>query len=115
MAKIVDRMSLQTTPTFQVAFHWLENFYESGVINFADREPLLFPGLSQVSSVGGLTVSQMSFSEGTSIWHSDGEDRAEEGKSIQHREASAPETRGSDRNDAAEANPVCTSGRNWKS
>ncbi|OWY97561.1 hypothetical protein PHMEG_00031880, partial [Phytophthora megakarya] len=63
--KIVDRMALQTTPTFKIALKWLEDFYNAlsfgEVVDFADREASSFPGLSQVSSVGGASLSQLSF------------------------------------------------------
>ncbi|POM63275.1 hypothetical protein PHPALM_27432, partial [Phytophthora palmivora] len=70
MEKIVDRMALQSTPTFRVALTWLDDFYEalnSGkVVTFADSEVAVFPGLSQVSSIssiGGARLSQMSFAD----------------------------------------------------
>ncbi|KAE8966139.1 hypothetical protein PF011_g28046 [Phytophthora fragariae] len=62
---IVDRMALQSTPTFQVAFRWLEDFYEAlnagDVVTFTERDDSAFPGLSHVSSVGGARLSQLSF------------------------------------------------------
>ncbi|KAE9283574.1 hypothetical protein PF008_g27368 [Phytophthora fragariae] len=65
---IVDRMALQSTPTFQVAFRWLEDFYEAlnagDVVTFTERDDSAFPGLSQVSSVGGARLSQLSFANG---------------------------------------------------
>ncbi|KAE8962091.1 hypothetical protein PR002_g29705 [Phytophthora rubi] len=66
--KIVDRMALQSTPTFQVAFRWLEDFYEAlnagDVVAFTEHDDSAFPGLSQVSSVGGARLSQLSFANG---------------------------------------------------
>ncbi|KAG1711964.1 hypothetical protein DVH05_009204 [Phytophthora capsici] len=66
-AKIVDRMALQSTPTFRVALKWLQDFYaalqDGDVVDFADQTPTVFPGLSQVSSVSGARLSQMSFGE----------------------------------------------------
>ncbi|KAE9164090.1 hypothetical protein PF005_g30174 [Phytophthora fragariae] len=61
-------MALQSTPTFQVAFRWLEGFYEAlnagDVVAFTERDDSAFPGLSQVSSVGGARLSQLSFANG---------------------------------------------------
>ncbi|KAL4157173.1 hypothetical protein PRNP1_006198 [Phytophthora ramorum] len=58
-------MALQTTPTYSVAYKWLENFYNAlnngHVIDFARNNAACFPGLSQVASVGAATLSQMSF------------------------------------------------------
>ncbi|POM72993.1 Hypothetical protein PHPALM_10207 [Phytophthora palmivora] len=54
MEKVVDRMALQSTPTFRVALTRLDDFFEalnSGkVVTFADSEVAVFPGLSQLSS-----------------------------------------------------------------
>ncbi|POM67452.1 Hypothetical protein PHPALM_16545 [Phytophthora palmivora] len=65
--KIIDRMAMQSTPTYRVALQWLQDFYvalNSGdVVDFTDRETPSFPGLSQVSSIGAARLSQMSFSE----------------------------------------------------
>ncbi|ETP29835.1 hypothetical protein F442_21096 [Phytophthora nicotianae P10297] len=66
--KIIDRMALQSTPTFRVALKWLEDFYEAlnggTVVDFAENEgKTLFPGLSQVSSVGEAGFSQLSFAD----------------------------------------------------
>ncbi|ETM00671.1 hypothetical protein L917_02627 [Phytophthora nicotianae] len=62
--KIMDRMALQSTPTFRVALRWLEDFYAAlnagEVVNFAHMNPSVFPGLSQLSSVSGARLSQMS-------------------------------------------------------
>ncbi|KAG3114341.1 hypothetical protein PI125_g6504 [Phytophthora idaei] len=62
--KIVDRIALQPTPTYRVALPWLQDFYEARnagtVVDFTQREDTLFPGLSQVSSVGAARLSQMS-------------------------------------------------------
>ncbi|GMF43370.1 unnamed protein product [Phytophthora fragariaefolia] len=62
--RIVDRMTLQSTPTFRVALKWLQDFYEAlhsgDVAEFAERESVVFPGLSQVSSVEGARLSQLS-------------------------------------------------------
>ncbi|GMF52864.1 unnamed protein product [Phytophthora fragariaefolia] len=62
--RIVDRMALQSTPTFRVALKWLQDFYEAfhsgDVVEFAERESVVFPGLSQVSSVEGARLSQLS-------------------------------------------------------
>ncbi|KAE9325814.1 hypothetical protein PR003_g16385 [Phytophthora rubi] len=59
--KIIDRMALQSTPTYRVALQWLQDFYgalNSGdVIEFSQREAT-FLGLSQVSSVGATRLSQ---------------------------------------------------------
>lgn len=70
MEKIVDRMSLQSTPTFRVALKWLDRFYEalnSGrVVDFTEFHDPDFPGLSQVSSVGGAQISQISLADATS-------------------------------------------------
>ncbi|KAE8958502.1 hypothetical protein PR001_g31033 [Phytophthora rubi] len=61
-------MALQSTPTFQVAFRWLEDFYEAlnagDVVAFTEHDDSAFPGLSQVSSVGGARLSQLSFANG---------------------------------------------------
>ncbi|KAL4165151.1 hypothetical protein KRP22_003882 [Phytophthora ramorum] len=63
--KITDRMALQTTPTYSVAYKWLEDFYNAlnngHVVDFARNNTACFPGLSQVASVGATTLSQMSF------------------------------------------------------
>ncbi|OWZ23469.1 hypothetical protein PHMEG_0001636 [Phytophthora megakarya] len=63
--KVVDGMVLQSTPTFSVALQGLEAFYAAltsgDVVNFASRQTRVFPGLSQVASVGGTTLSQLSF------------------------------------------------------
>ncbi|KAG2796253.1 hypothetical protein PC111_g21799 [Phytophthora cactorum] len=52
--KIVDRIALQSTPTYRVALQWLQDFYEARnagtVVGFTQREDTLFPGLSQESS-----------------------------------------------------------------
>ncbi|KAG6954652.1 hypothetical protein JG688_00012253 [Phytophthora aleatoria] len=62
--KIVDRIALQSTPTYRVALQWLQDFYEARnagtVVGFTQREDTLFPRLSQVSSVGAARLSQMS-------------------------------------------------------
>ncbi|GMF44363.1 unnamed protein product [Phytophthora fragariaefolia] len=62
--RIVDRMALQSTPTFRVALKWLQDFYEAlhsdDMVEFAERESVVFPGLSQVSSVEGARLSQLS-------------------------------------------------------
>ncbi|RAW26608.1 hypothetical protein PC110_g16999 [Phytophthora cactorum] len=55
--KIVDRIALQSTPTYRVALQWLQDFYEARnagtVVGFTQREDTLFPGLSQSSQVLG--------------------------------------------------------------
>ncbi|KAG3107952.1 hypothetical protein PI125_g12262 [Phytophthora idaei] len=65
--KNVDRIALQSTPTYRVALQWLQDFYEAlnagTVVGFTLREDTLFPGLSQVPSVGAAMLSQMSFAE----------------------------------------------------
>ncbi|KAE9269796.1 hypothetical protein PF008_g30767 [Phytophthora fragariae] len=65
--KIVDRLALQTTPTFSVAYKWLEDFYEAlnngQVVDFSLSNTASFPGLSQVASVGAATLSQTSFAD----------------------------------------------------
>ncbi|KAL4093296.1 hypothetical protein PRIC1_010730 [Phytophthora ramorum] len=70
--KITDRMALQTTPTYSVAYKWLEDFYNAlnngHVVDFARNNTACFLGLSQVASVGAATLSQMSFANlGTEI------------------------------------------------
>ncbi|POM58472.1 LOW QUALITY PROTEIN: Hypothetical protein PHPALM_36873 [Phytophthora palmivora] len=56
MEKIVDRMSLQSSPTFRVALAWRHDFYEAlnsgNVVEFTQREQVTFPGFSQAASVG---------------------------------------------------------------
>ncbi|KAE8914462.1 hypothetical protein PF003_g2129 [Phytophthora fragariae] len=65
--KIVDRLALQTTPTFSVAYKWLEDFYEAlnngQVVDFARSNTASFPGLSQVACIGAATLSQTSFAD----------------------------------------------------
>ncbi|KAG1698397.1 hypothetical protein DVH05_014912 [Phytophthora capsici] len=60
-------MTLQATPTFRTALQWLEGFYdalnEGDVVDFSDKNPPVFPGLSQVSPVDGARLSQMSFGD----------------------------------------------------
>ncbi|KAE8881610.1 hypothetical protein PF003_g34326 [Phytophthora fragariae] len=65
--KIVDRLALQTTPTFSVTYKWLEDFYEAlnngQVVDFARSNTASFPGLSQVACIGAATLSQTSFAD----------------------------------------------------
>ncbi|KAG7377302.1 hypothetical protein PHYPSEUDO_011873 [Phytophthora pseudosyringae] len=72
--KIVDRMALQSTPTFRVALKWMEDFYEAlnsgNVVDFAERGTPLFPGLPHIFSVGGAQLSHMSFGDVASPIHS---------------------------------------------
>lgn len=67
--KIIDRMALQSPPTYHVAFQRLENFYDAlnsgNVVDFAEQNIVPFPGLSQVSSVGAARLSQMAFAADT--------------------------------------------------
>ncbi|ETK96770.1 hypothetical protein L915_00594, partial [Phytophthora nicotianae] len=61
--KIVDRLALQSTPTFRVALTWLENFFEvlnaGEVVNFSERGNPVFPRLYQVSPMEGAQLSQI--------------------------------------------------------
>ncbi|ETP15612.1 hypothetical protein F441_09646 [Phytophthora nicotianae CJ01A1] len=54
--KIVDRLALQSTPTFRVALTWLENFFEAlnagEVVDFSERGNPVFLRLSSTSSGG---------------------------------------------------------------
>ncbi|KAE9270160.1 hypothetical protein PF008_g30682 [Phytophthora fragariae] len=65
--KIIDRMAIQSTPTFRVALKWLQDFctalHSGHVVNFTEREIPVFSGLSQVSSASGARISQLSFAD----------------------------------------------------
>ncbi|GMF54487.1 unnamed protein product [Phytophthora fragariaefolia] len=64
---VTYEVNIETTPTFSVAYNWLEDFYEAlnngQVVDFALSNTACIPGLSQVASVGAATLSQTSFTD----------------------------------------------------
>jgi hypothetical protein len=65
--KIVDRMALQTTPTYRAALEWLTAFYDAlhdgDVVKFVVNTPVSsgLAQLSQVSSTSSTGLTQLSF------------------------------------------------------
>ncbi|KAL4114232.1 hypothetical protein PRIC2_014912 [Phytophthora ramorum] len=101
--KITDRMALQTTPTYSVAYKWLENFYNAlnngHVIDFARNNATCFPGLLQVASVGAATLSQMSFADLEADIDTNTQASDDEVPPTQHASQSGSRTRDNNDND----------------
>ncbi|KAE9207519.1 hypothetical protein PF005_g12570 [Phytophthora fragariae] len=108
--KIVDRLALQTTPTFSVAYKWLEDFYEAlnngQVVDFARSNTASFPGLSRVASFGAATLSQTSFADPET--QLDTSTQASEVPPMQPASQSGSRSRDNNDNDGAAASPVAS-------
>ncbi|KAE9212308.1 hypothetical protein PF005_g10639 [Phytophthora fragariae] len=108
--KIVDRLALQTTPTFSVAYKWLEDFYEAlnngQVVDFSLSNTASFPGLSQVASVGAATLSQTSFADPATQLDTSTQASDDEVPPMQPGSQSGSRSRDNNVNDGAAASPV---------
>ncbi|KAE8879969.1 hypothetical protein PF003_g35930 [Phytophthora fragariae] len=108
--KIVDRLALQTTPTFSVAYKWLEDFYEAlnngQVVDFSLSNTASFPGLSQVASVGAATLSQTSFADPATQLDTSTQASDDEVPPTQPASQSGSRSMDNNDNDGAAASPI---------